>query len=451
LGLRDRKATILIIDDDVTFCRAVTEFFRSRMFDTFSAHTGREGLEVCARNRIDVVLLDQKLPDGEGNTLCESILEQNEQSKIIFITGYPSYDNALKAIRAGAFDYLSKPVELQELDHAVERSLRTTDLEKVEQLERYRDGKVIEDTVLVGKSDAFEELSELIKLASSSDSPVLITGETGTGKNLVAKAIHYGGTPQSAFVSINCAALPENLIEAELFGHEKGAFTGAEASRRGVFEMAEGGSLFLDEIGDMPFHLQSKLLSVLDEKRMRRLGGETYRPVDVRVIAATNADITEEIRGKKFREDLYYRLNVIRLHIPPLRERREDIPELCDYLSGKLDPGRTVEIPDSEISKLQEYDWPGNVRELRNILERTVLLRGSVMPSELLGDPLDDRTRPEQRNTPAEGRLMTLDEVEKDSIRYALDKLSNNYARTARTLGISFSTLKRKIKKYGLA
>jgi DNA-binding NtrC family response regulator len=452
LGTQKTKKTLLIIDDDRTFCEAVSDYFQSDALETVYAHTGKEGLGICRQRKADVVLLDQQLPDAEGHTLCVSILKHNDQSKIIFITAYPSYENAVKAIQAGAFDYLSKPFELEELDHTIKQSLRTTDLERVELLEKYKDGKEVENTVLVGESGKFREIARLVELAASTDAPVLITGETGTGKNMVAKAVHYSSAAhKSAFVGINCAALPENLIEAELFGYEKGAFTGAAATRKGVFEMAEGGTLFLDEIGDMPLQLQSKLLSALDEKKVKRLGGEAFRTVDVRVIAATNANITDVIKSKRFREDLYYRLSVIRIHIPPLRERKEDIPELCDFLVRKLDPGRTARISPDEVSRMMEYDWPGNVRELRNIIERALLLQkgDETRPSELLGDPSETGVSP-SRPAPAEdGELRTLEEVEKDHILHALGELSNNYSRTARALGISLSTLKRKIRNYG--
>jgi len=443
----------LIIDDDDTFCRAVSDHFHGRGLKVLTAGTAREGMEMCAGGRMDVILLDQKLPDAEGHSLCEPILRLNEQAKIIFITAYPSFDNALKAIRAGAFDYLSKPFELEELDHAIRQCLRTSELERVEQIERYRDGKEFEDTVLVGESPDFAEVKRLVELAASSDAPVLITGETGTGKNVVAKAIHYRSSARrEAFIGINCAALPENLIEAELFGHEKGAFTGASTARKGVFEMAEGGTLFLDEIGEMPLQLQSKLLSALDEKKIRRLGGDTFRAVDVRIIAATNTDIAQAIEENRFREDLFYRLNVIRIHIPPLRERRDDIPLLCGFLLQRLAAGRDIEIPPQEISRLAEYGWPGNVRELRNVMERALILQqgGVLRPSELLADPAGRRSPSRGAETDTKEEPLTLREMEERHIRDVLGMYSHNLSRTARALGISLSTLKRKVKAYGI-
>jgi len=380
------KKTLLVIDDERAFCDALRDYLASDRLEVLSAHSGAEGLSLCSARNVDVVLLDQKLPDGEGHALAPAILERNEQAKIIFITAYPSFENAVTAVRMGAYDYLSKPVDPQELRLMIENALRIIDLEKVEQIQKYASEKERDSAVLVGSSRAFDEVMRIVEQAASTDSPVLITGETGTGKNIVAKSIHYKSVlPGSAFISINCAALPESLIEAELFGYEKGSFTGAVSAKKGLFEMAEGGTLFLDEIGEMPFHLQSKLLGVLEDKIARRIGGTAALPLNVRIIAATNADLDGSL-GKTFRKDLYYRLSVIRIHIPPLREHREDISELCSYLLSQIARGRAVELPESETALLMEYDWPGNVRELKNILERSVFLRkGPVLrPSQLL-------------------------------------------------------------------
>ena len=253
IGFNKVKKTLLIIDDDRIFCEAVKEYLSGEMAEVLAVHTAAECLNVCSGRRIDVALLDQRLPDEEGYTLCPSILNYNNQTKIIFSTAYPSFDNAVKAIRAGAYDYLSKPFELEELSLAVKQAFRILDLEKVEQFQNYRNDKEIEDTVLIGSRGGLSEVQRLIDAATSVDAPVLITGETGTGKNVVARSIHYSSPVRKApFISINCAAIPENLIEAELFGHDRGAFTGAAVSRKGIFEMAEGGTLFLDEIGEMP-------------------------------------------------------------------------------------------------------------------------------------------------------------------------------------------------------
>jgi DNA-binding NtrC family response regulator len=449
---RGSKKTLLIIDDEKVFCNTVRDFLENDRLEVLSAHTGAEGLEICSGRKVDVVLLDQKLPDGEGHALAPSILEKNEQAKIIFITAFPSFENAVTAVRLGAHDYLSKPFDIEELKLTVENTLRTLDLERVEQIQNYARDKDREASVLIGSDGAFAEVVRLVETAALMDAPVLITGETGTGKNLVAKSIHYNSPlARAAFISINCAALPDNLIEAELFGHEKGAFTGATSAKKGLFEMADGGTIFLDEIGDMPLHLQTKLLSVLEDKQIRRIGSTTVTPVNVRVIAATNAEL-ENALGKTFRKDLYYRLSVVRIHLPPLREHREDIPALCTYLLSMIARGRKVEIPEAEFAKLKEYGWPGNVRELRNILERSLFLqKGSVLaPARLIEKQACATAVVEQVAAPAAAEIKTLAAAEREIIQCALTTLSGNLTQTSKTLGISLSTLKRKLKEYGL-
>ncbi len=446
-----QSKTFLVIDDDQVLCDAIKDYFSSKTIEVLTSHTGAEGIAICSQRKVDVVLLDQKLPDVEGHTLCQSILKYNDQTKIIFITAYPSFEGAVKAIKLGAYDYLSKPFELEELDLTIEKAFRTIDLEMVEQFQKYRSEKESEEAVIIGSDGGLPDILKLVDLAASTDAPVLITGETGTGKDLVARTIHYKSPfRRSAFIEINCAALPESLIEAELFGHEKGAFTGAVTSKKGIFEMAEGGTLLLNEIGEMPLNLQSKLLSAIEGKKIKRLGGELMTPINFRIIAATSVDLENAV-GKSFRKDLYYRLSIIRIHMPPLRERHKDIPELCGYLLKKIARGSEMKLSDSEIARLMEYDWPGNVRELRNILERAYLLQKgpSFHPSELLamgGTP--PKCSPEAAF--AEKGFETLEEVEKNYIKYTLDKLSHNYTQTAKSLGISLSTLKRKVKEYGL-
>ena len=447
-----KRKTLLIIDDEKVFCSTVREYLESDRLEVLTAHTGADGLAICANRKIDIVLLDQKLPDGEGHSLAPVILEKNEQSKIIFITAFPSFENAVTAVRLGAHDYLSKPFDLEALKLTIDNALRTLDLERVEQIQNYAREKDRETSVIVGDSGAFAEVLALMDMASKMDGPVLITGETGTGKNLVAKAIHYKSPfAGSAFVSINCAALPESLIEAELFGYEKGAFTGAAGAKKGLFEMADGGTVFLDEIGDMPRHLQSKLLSVLEDKTLRRIGSTTVTPVNVRVIAATNAEL-ESALGKTFRKDLYYRLSVVRIHIPPLRQHREDIPALCDFLLSKIARGRDVRLPESEVAKLKHYNWPGNVRELRNILERALFLqKGPVLEPSLLlaGTGAADRCPPKPVCIPVSG-LKTLAQMERETAQHAVMSFAGNMTQSARALGISVSTLKRKLVDAGL-
>jgi DNA-binding NtrC family response regulator len=447
-----RIIKILVIDDDAIYCDTVRDYLTNDSTEVLTANTAKEGLDACSRDRIDVVLLDQQLPDAEGYTLCPAILKYHDGTKIIFATAFPSFESAVKALKAGAHDYLTKPFDLAELGLTVERAIRTAELEGIEQIQAYQREKESEETVLVGAG--LSSVERLADLAAWSDSPVLITGETGTGKTLAAKTIHYrGGRSAAPFVGINCAALPDSLIEAELFGYDKGAYTGAVATKRGIFEMAEGGTLFLDEIGEMPLQLQAKLLSAIEDKTVKRLGSETFRRVNVRIIAATGVNLEGNL-GSKFRKDLYYRLSVIRIHMPPLRDRRQDIPALCARLLKGMG-WRSADLSESEEQALMQYDWPGNVRELKNILERALILqRGSELrPSLLLESALSttqsaDRTLFADAGSLAPGPL-TLDEMERNYIKQALSGLNGNLTQTAKALGISLSTLKRKVKEYG--
>lgn len=446
------KRKILIIDDNDIFCESVSDLLSDKNTDVLTANTGKEGLRICTETKIDVVILDQKLPDTEGVSLCPSILKQNEQTKIIFVTAYPSFSNAIEAIKVGAHDYLSKPFEMAELELTIKQAFRTLELEKAEQIQDYQNTRESEQYDLIAGHGIFDEIVRMIDLAAESDAPVLITGETGTGKNVVARAIHFKSSlPAKLFLTVNCAALPENLIEAELFGSEKGAFTGASTSRKGIFELAEGGTLVLDEIGSMPIHLQSKLLGVLEEKKIRRIGSETVKSINVRIIAAANNDLEEAIKDKTFRSDLYYRLSVIRLHIPPLRERKEDIPKLCEYFIGKMSREADIHLSDSELGKLMEYTWPGNVRELKNVIERSLIIqRGQPLrPSLLLKNGMTSSSHV-SAVVQDEGEILPLEATEKKCISQALKKCNGNYSQSAKALGISLSTLKRKVKSYKL-
>lgn len=450
------KRTLLMVDDDRLLCDTVQEALKPLRLQVRTAHTGADGMRLCAENPADIVLLDQKLPDGDGIDFCAPYLDHNENTKIVFITAYPSFENAVQAIKVGAHDYLSKPFEIAELLLAVNQALRTLELEQFEQVHHYQHKREQAQTVLIGSRGGLEEVQRLVALAGTNGSPVLITGETGTGKTRVAKAIHYAGVDSDKpFIAINCAAIPENLIEAELFGHTKGAFTGAVTTGKGLFEMADGGTLFLDEIGEMPTHLQSKLLGALDDGQIRAVGAETFKTVNARIIAATNADLSDAVRTRRFREDLYYRLSVVHIHIPPLRQRIGDIPDLCRYLVSQIDAEHDLQLGNEQICMLQQYDWPGNVRELRNILERAVLVRRSrhLEPARLLDPTLGAGGPPNPMNDQkAAGceAILTLSEIEKTHIRKSLDRFNGNHTHAAKALGISRSTLLRKLKSYQL-
>ncbi|MRR15150.1 MAG: sigma-54-dependent Fis family transcriptional regulator [Deltaproteobacteria bacterium] len=446
------KRKILIIDDNDIFCESVSDLLSDGNTDVLTANTGKDGLRICAETKVDIVILDQKLPDAEGISLCPSILKQNTETKIIFVTAYPSFNNAREAIKVGAHDYLSKPFEMAELELTIKQAFRTQELEKTEQIQNYQNTRDTEEFELIAGRGVFDEINRMIDLAAGSDAPVLITGETGTGKNIVARAIHLkSALPAKLFLTANCAAFPENLIEAELFGSEKGAFTGSSASRKGIFELAEGGTLVLDEIGSMPIHLQSKLLGVLEEKKVRRIGSETVKPINVRIIAAANNDLEKAVQEKTFRSDLYYRLSVIRLHIPRLADRKEDIPRLCEYFIRCMSRDPHLGLAESELVKLMEYTWPGNVRELKNVIERSLIVQRNqpLRPSLLLRTGM---ASPSSFGPTAadEGELLTLAAAEQKYIRQALKKCSGNYSQSAKALGISLSTLKRKVKSYRL-
>jgi DNA-binding NtrC family response regulator len=441
---------LLILDDDQLFCDAVRDEIGDATLSVMTAHSLGSAHTLCNEHKFDVVLLDNSLPDGSGLSLIPKVLSLNERAKIILITSFPSWDNAVAALKNGAYDYLSKPIELEELRVTVERALRSSELEQIEQVHRYKAGRESAEAALIGEGPALMEVRELIRKAAATRASVLITGDTGTGKNVVAKAIHYSGATNSQpFISINCAALPENLVEAELFGVERGAFTGAVATRKGTFELAEGGTLFLDEIGEMPIALQAKLLSVLEDKKLKRVGGDIVRSVDVRIIAATNLDPERAIEERRFRRDLYYRLGVIHIHLKPLKERRQDIPELARFFTQKFAPGRNIVLPDPEIESLIQYDWPGNVRELKNVIERCLILQegSTVRPSSLLITPAR-REQEAAATRPVSHDTLLLDEVERRHILNTLEQCFNNYTRTAIALGVSLSTLKRKLKKY---
>lgn len=444
------KKFVLIIDDNRHFAESTKDFLTSDHLEVQTAYSLATARQILPTMPFDVVLLDNSLPDGAGLNCIKDILAINDQTKIILITGFPSFENAVQALKKGVYDYFCKPIEIDELQVAINRAIRVSELEKVEQIQNYKNRVESEDTLFIGTGIIFDEIRKLTGKAAKVNAPVLITGETGTGKSLLAKFIHYNTEKNRPFISVNCAALPENLIEAELFGAEKGSYTGAVTTRKGLFEIAEGGTLFLDEIAELPIHLQSKLLGVLDDKKIRRIGGELYRTINVRAIAATNVDLEEFVSQKRFRNDLFYRLNVVNICLPPLREHKQDIPTFCEYFINKLSPNKKFKVEASEYNKLMLYNWPGNVRELKNIIERSIILQDSnfLQPSLLLSGSLKDQNP----NSPfsSEKELVSLDSINQKYIETVLDKHLGNLTHTAKTLGISLSTLKRKLKEFGI-
>jgi DNA-binding NtrC family response regulator len=444
--------TALLIDDDRLLLAATRDLLAQDGIAVAAAHSLAEATERLSERAFDVVLLDQRLPDGLGHTLCRQIATAQPSAKIVFTTAYPSFENVVVALREGAHDYLSKPFDVEELRFALRRVLSVRDLERRERAREVQDARATRR--LSGDGPSMQRVRDLVEVAARAASPALITGETGTGKSLVAKRIHEASArARGPFVSLNVAALPESLLEAELFGWERGSFTGAQASREGLVELADGGTLFLDEIGEMPLHLQAKLLALLEDREVRRLGGRSVRAVDVRFLVATNVDLDAAITARRFREDLYYRLDVLRIALPALRDRLEDLPGLCEELLRGLAPGRASRLAPGELARLATYDWPGNVRELRNVLERSLLLHGEALrPSELMASA--SRRPGAVSSMPAEASsaepTLTLDELERRHVTATFAAWDGNLARTARALGVSLSTLKRKARAFGL-
>jgi two-component system NtrC family response regulator len=443
---------LLVVDDEPAQLELVGGFLVKRGFEVSLAQDGRDALSRLRREPFDLVLTDQRMPGLSGLELIETMHAQAPDTPVIVMTAYGTIETAVAAIKAGAADYLTKPLNLDELFHRVRQvrerqSLLTENRELREALrERHRvDG-------IIGESGRMQEVLSLVQRVAQSDATVLIRGESGTGKELIAKAIHYASRrAPGPLVRVNCAALPENLLESELFGHEKGAFTGAVATRTGRFELADTGSLFLDEIGDLPVHLQAKLLRVLQEREIERVGSSRPLAVDVRLLAATHRDLEARVRTGQFREDLYYRINVVMVSLPPLRERREDIPALIDHFvatfaakNGKPIQGLTREARET----LLRYDYPGNVRELENLIERAVVLtRDEViglfdLPLSVL-EPAEEIA--EERSLPA-----AVESLERRMIREALARADGIRTGAAELLGISERVLRYKLRKYGL-
>ncbi len=442
---------ILIVDDELPQLELIGGFLKKQGFDVVEAEGGEKGLEKFRLESFDLVLTDQKMPKMSGVELLKSIRALNPEAAVIVMTAFGSIETAVSAIKEGASDYLTKPLNLDELLHRIkavkERNRLLTenrDLREALQERCCIDG-------IIGESGHMQEVLSLVRRVAPSEATVLIRGESGTGKELIAQAIHYSSPRASRpLVRLNCAALPETLLESELFGHEKGAFTGAYATRKGRFEVANGGSLFLDEIGDLPLHLQAKLLRVLQEKEFERVGSSKPIPVDVRILAATHRDLEKLIQAGQFREDLYYRLNVVTVVLPPLRERRQDIPSLLDHLvkkfaekNAKTIKGFTQEARDA----LLRYDYPGNVRELENIVERaTVITRDEVIGRSDLPLTVQTSEKLDDRGT---NITAVVEGLERKMIKEALAQSDGVQTRAADKLGITERALRYKLKKYG--
>jgi two-component system nitrogen regulation response regulator NtrX len=450
------KPTILIVDDEPGVQKALTGVLSDEGYAVECVSTGEACLDRVARSPVDLIVLDVWLPGMDGLATLARLRERQVDAQIVLISGHGNIESAVRAIKMGAFDFVEKPLSLDKTVLVVNNALRQRRLEAENRALRAR---VDRTQTMVGESYAMRQLREQVAMAAPTNGRVLIYGENGTGKELVARTIHTLSRRRAGpFVEVNCAAIPEDLIESELFGHVRGAFTGAVADRRGKFEIADGGTLFLDEIGDMSVKTQAKVLRVLQEQTLEAVGGTTRIKVDVRVLAATNKDLQAEIRGGRFREDLYFRLSVIPIFVPPLRDRQEDVPLLADHFMAEFarEYGRRVKSFEAgAATALQQYPWPGNVRELRNLIERLMIMvpGDSISPADLAFLARDAVAAPEVAIAAA-GR-MTLhearDRFERDLILRTLAEQQGNMSRTAEVLGVERSNLYRKMKAFGIA
>ena len=454
------KGSIMVVDDDQDMRSMLTDFLRGEGYRVFDFPLATEAFEALygdfggerPHDEIDLVLSDINMPAMDGMEFADRIGRFAPEIPVVLVTAYGSIDSAIEATKKGVFDYIVKPLQLSELGVTVERAIKFRRLKRENQVLRNEVNRSWSFGGLIGKSKAIREVFELTNRVARATANVLITGESGTGKEVIARAIHARG-PRSAkpFVALNCSSIPENLLESELFGHVKGSFTGAIANKQGLFEEADGGTIFLDEIGDMDITLQAKVLRVLQDRKIKPVGGNQEKEVDVRVLAATHKDLKKAIQEGRFREDLYYRLNVIPVVIPPLRHRRDDIPLLANHFLAKYAAANNSTVkgfsPEA-MAKLVGAHWGGNVRELENIIERVVVLCSSewIRPEDI---PLLEEGSAEDFFGSSSGDLPTIEELEKRYIRLVLDKTGGKKEQAAHILGINRRTLYRKEREYG--
>lgn len=449
---------LLIVEDETRMREVIMMLLSDMQLNMYQACDGAEAIEIFDSETIHMVITDLKLPKVGGMDVLSHIMDANPEVPVIIITAFGSIDNAVEAIRQGAFDYVTKPFTEDKLRSCVKKAMQISRLtSEVEYLRREIEGKYTFDNIIGNSS----EICEILRLAgevSHTDTTVLITGESGTGKELMSRATHLNSQrAKGPFFPVNCAAIPATLLEAELFGYERGAFTGAHQQKKGKFEQAAGGTLFLDEIGDMKLDVQAKFLRVLESKSFERLGGNKTIQTDVRIIAATNKDLEEMVQEKRFREDLYYRINVFPIRIPPLRERRDDIPLLSHYFIKEFSIafGRKPPVmSDKVLEMLYDHPWKGNIRELRNVLERAMILaKGDkittrhVILHELQGKPLGELNLDQIVALLIRDHRVGLEEMEKKYIQYAMDATKNNVSKAARLLSLSRATLRYRLDK----
>jgi two-component system NtrC family response regulator len=448
--------SILIVDDEDAQRSILKGYLEKKGYKIFSASSGTEGIKAVQNNLIDIVLSDFKMPDKTGLEVLEQVKKINPEISFVILTAYGTIEDAVKAMRLGAFDYISKPVDLDELDLMIERIIEHKNLKSEIQILKNQLKEKFKIDSFISHSAKMEEVLSVAARAADSKATILITGESGTGKEVLAKSIHYvSPRKEKAFVAVNIPALPETLLESELFGHEKGAFTGADKAKKGRFELADGGTIFLDEIGDIPINLQVKLLRVLQEHQIERVGSTENIDIDVRIIAATHQNLEEKIKDGSFREDLYYRLNIVSLHIPPLRERKEDILPLIEYFAEKYSKENNrdkLALSKETVDSLIKYNFPGNVRELENIIERAVVLCRSeaITLNDLPNVVKGFKAEKEIPQIEAGSLIEQVEELEKKLIFDALSSANGNQSQAGRMLGLTERNLRYKMQKYGI-
>jgi two-component system nitrogen regulation response regulator NtrX len=448
------QKTIMIVDDEKSICQSLGSILADEGYEILTAGSGEEAIKVIEEEPPSLVILDIWLPGIDGIETLKMIKSRYPQIRVIMISGHGTIETAVKATKLGAFDFFEKPLSMEKVILIVNHVFELIRLEEENKLLKQ---KISQDYELTGNSAPILELKEMISIVAPTNAWILIMGENGTGKELVARSIHrLSKRVFKPFVEVNCAAIPEDLIESELFGHEKGSFTGATEKKRGKFDLAHEGTLFLDEVADMSLKAQAKILRILQEKKFERVGGNTLIPTDVRVLAATNKNLEEEMESGRFRQDLYYRLNVIPLRVPALRERKEDIPILVDwfikeYTLKEHEDEKT--ITDDALSKLMEHDWPGNVRELKNYIERLVIM----VPHDLISAKDIPVFTGNHQKLESSVPMYSSDsywaakvDFEKKYIMKKLQEFDGNISKTAEAIGIERSNLHRKIKRYGL-
>lgn len=450
------KSTILVVDDDLAHRTMLRTLLGGWGYNVAEADDGQNAIEAVRQKPFDLILMDIRMVRVSGLEALAEIKKLNPAIPIVIMTAYASVETAVKALKEGAYDYLTKPLDFDELKFTIERAMEHTSLKEENRHLRESLASQFNRQNLIGRSPAMARLMDTIAQVAPSEATVLITGESGTGKEMIAGAIHFNSLRKDGpFVKINCAAITETLLESELFGHEKGAFTGADRRKEGKFRQAEGGTIFLDEVSEMSPAMQVKLLRVLQEREITRVGGDEVIKVDVRVIAATNKDLLQEMEAGRFRDDLYYRLNVVTINVPPLRERREDIPLIAQHFlkmfaekNHKSIKGFTPQVMD----RLLKYNWPGNVRELMNAVERGVVLSRSdyLNKGELVLALRDHILLEEASSLKVSTEEMPLEAVEKEAIMKTLEMAGGNKSEAARRLGITRRTLHMKLKKYGM-